>query len=174
VATVPIIRASAPPRNPQLIHANDAKFVYYVNAAGRIMPAPDTRISVKQSGLNPNEWRRCEAVGAKEIEAISLRLSRQLWEDKKLLTVKQKMREIDTVKMLGVRAQLRAAQSFSKNDVSINQQLLAKTKKAEDDLLNLIISEFDPSKRRSLLEMELRPANNSPFANFGKKHEGIV
>jgi hypothetical protein len=53
---------------------------YFVSIKGEKMLAPDTRVSVIDCGLHPLQWRREEAVGAKEIERLSVDLSRQLWD----------------------------------------------------------------------------------------------
>ena len=154
----------------------DNVFVYYVSPKGEIEPAADSRISEAQMRRWPGyeHWRRSDAVGVREIEKVSLIISRQMWEKKKLQTVQQRIREIDFIKQLGIRARLRAAQSFSKNDVSINRQLEVRTRKAEADLLDLIVSEFDPLNRRSALEMEIREQSTSPLAMVGVKKEGIA
>ena len=175
-----IIPLIGTPKAPAVVRnarntTKDNVFVYYVSPKGEIEPAPDSRISEAQMRRWPGyeHWRRCEAVGAREIEKVSLVLSRQMWEKKKLQTVQQRIREIDFIKQIGIRARLRAAASFSKNDVSINRQLEARTRKAEQDLLDLIVSEFDPSARRSALEIELHEESTSPLAKVGQKREGI-
>lgn len=152
---------------------SDKVFVYAVNAAGKIIPLPDTRMTLEQCGLSPTLWRRCEAVGAKEIEQVSLVISRQMWEEKKQRTVSQRLREKAFLDQLRVRCRLRSAQSFSKNDVSLNQQIEKKCQRHEDDLINLIVSEFDPTRRHTALEMEISERPIVPH-RLGKKREGIA
>ena len=53
----------------------DAVVVYFAHQSGRLVLAPDTRMKPEQCGMDPRHWRRCEAVGAREIEKISLILS---------------------------------------------------------------------------------------------------
>ena len=172
--------------NPQVRHApaivrsnsrptKDTIFVYWVSPKGEIQPAADTRITEAQLQRWPEYryWRRCEAVGVREIEKISLIISRQMWEKKKLMTVQQRIREIDLLKQLSIRARLRAAQSFSKNDVSINHQLIDKVRRHEDGLMDLICSEFDPTARRTALEIEVKPESTSKLALVGRKREGL-
>ena len=153
----------------------DTVFVYWVSPKGEIEAAADTRISESQLRRLPGyrHWRRCEAVGAREIEKVSSIISRQMWEKKKLMTVQQRIREIDFLKQLAGRARLRAAQSFSKNDVSINHQLIDKVRRHEDGLMDLICSEFDPTARRTALEIEVKPESTSKLALVGRKREGL-
>ena len=155
--------------------SNDRTFVYWVSPKGEIEAAADSRISESQLRRLPGyqHWRRCEAIGAKEIERVSQIISQQMWEKKKLMTVQQRIREIDFLKQLAIRARLRAAQSYSKNDVSINHQLIQKVRRHEDSLMDLICSEFDPSARRTALEIEVKPENTSKLALVGKKREGL-
>ena len=148
----------------------DKVFAYFVNAAGKIIPAPDTRMSVKQSGMGP-EWRRCEAVGAKEIERISAIISRQVWEEKKERTVVQHLREKSFIDQVKVRCRLRIAQSFSQNDEAINRQIYAKIEAREKALYDFIASEFDITARNTGLEMEFSEAST---ARGPRKREGIA
>ena len=152
----------------------DSIFAYFVNAAGKIIPAPDTRVSARQVGLDPEKWRRCEAYGIREIEKVSIVISRQLWEEKKQRTVLQRIREKNFLDQLAIRARLRMAQGFSKNDISLNQQLLAKCRRHEDELMQLIVSEFDPTKRHTALAIELHEESTSPLRNVGAKRQGIA
>lgn len=153
-------------------HTTDKTFVYAVNAAGRIIPLPDTRMSVQQCGLNPREWRRCEAVGAREIEKISIIISRQLWEQKKVMSVTQKLREKAMLDQLKARCRIRAAQGFSENDVSLNRQIEQKCERHEAEMIALIVSEFDPTRRNTGLEMELSERPMLPH-HLGVKREGV-
>ena len=180
MGAIPIIRAQRP-QAPGIIRSGrnatrDDVFVYWVSPKGEIEPAPDTRISEAQMRriAGYEYWRRFEAVGAREIKKVSLILSRQMWEKKKQMTVQQRLREKATLDQLAFRAQLRAAQGFSKNDVDINRQILARTKKNEDTLMQLIVSEFDPTKRASALEIELKVASDSPLHLVGAKREGLA
>ena len=72
---------------------SDRVVAYFVNIKGEKMLAPDTHVSVQQCGLHPLQWRREEAVGAKEIERLSRDLSAQLWEKKRKQTAGQHLRE---------------------------------------------------------------------------------
>lgn len=153
-----------------IIQHSDKVFAYFCNAAGKIIPAPDTRMTPKQCGLGP-EWRRCEAVGAKEIEKVSLIISRQLWEEKKQLKVQQKLREMEFLKEREVSAKLRGAKNFSPHDVEVNRDRERIWNRKQDQLLALIYEEFDPTKRHTALAMELGDAS---IARGPKKHEGIA
>lgn len=166
---------------PGIVRSNstankDNVFVYWVSPKGEIQPAADSRISQEQ--LNRwkeyRHWRRCEAVGAREIEKISLILSRQLWEKKKAEKVQQHLREKAELDQLAFRCKLRLAQGFSKNDEEMNKKILARAQRSEDALMNLIASEFDPSMRTTALQMEVKPKSTSPVANLGQKQEGLV
>jgi len=159
---------------PKQIVAKDSTVVYFAHCSGKLMMAPDTRVSPSQCGLGP-EWRRCEAVGAREIEKVSLILSRQLWEEKKKRDIQQFFREQECLKQAKVRCKLRIAQSFSPNDKSINRQMLAKLENHESKLISLAVSEFDPTKRTSAMEMEVKPQSTAPTgANIDRKHGGIA
>ena len=173
--------------NPQVRHApaivrsnsrptKDTIFVYWVSPKGEIQPAADTRITEAQLQRWPEYryWRRCEAVGVREIEKISLIISRQMWEKKKLMKVQQHLREKAELDQLMVRCKLRAAGGFSKNDVEMNKKILQRAQKTEDSLMALIASEFNPSVRTSALEMEIRPQSTSPVANLACKQEGLA
>ena len=156
-----------------IIQHKDSTVAYFVNAAGKIVPAPDSRVSPAQCGLGP-EWRRCEATGAREIEKVSLALSRQRWEEKKQRTVQQHLREKAFIDQVRARCRIRAAQSFSENDVSINRQIQKKIEAREEALYQLIVSEFDMTNRHTAFDMELSEQSTSPLANGAKKRQGIA
>jgi len=168
-------------RAPGIVRSNsrptkDSVFVYWVSPKGEIQPAADTRITEAQLQRWPEykHWRRCEAHGAREIEKISLIISRQMWEKKKQMKVQQHLREKAELDQLMVRCRLRAAQGFSKNDAELNQRILKRAQRTEDSLMALIASEFNPGMRTSALEMEIRPQSTSPVANIAQKQEGLA
>jgi hypothetical protein len=161
------------PQKPTHHHDSDSKFAYFVNAAGRILEAPDTRMTVEQCGLNPAEWKRCVAEGAKEIERVSLIISRQYWEGKKERTAAQHLREKGYIEQAKARCRIRAAQNFSKNDVSLNRQIIDRYNRREDELIKFIVSEFNPSLRNTALDMELHDESTSPLRNVGAKRKGV-
>ena len=156
-----------------LIRPNgDSCFVYFAHASGRLVPAPDTRMKPEQCGFDPKQWRRCEAVGAKEIERVSIILSKQAWEEKKARHVKQVLREMDFLKQRAVSARLRRATNFTANDVRANETLERRWSQKQDKMLKLIASEFKPEYRNTALEIELREAPVNPH-HLGKKREGV-
>jgi len=144
------------------------------------MLAPDTRVSPKQCGLDPAKWRRCEAIGAKEIEKVSVILARQEFNRKRELKVRQSMQELEYIRNARINAKLRAAMNYSKNDVAASKLQERRWQAREDHALAIIASEldptkgFDPTKRSVMLEMEVRPASTSPLAHVGQKKVGIV
>lgn len=138
-----------------VIRQSDKTVVYYCNAAGRIILAPDSRMRPEQCGLDPANWKRCEATGAREIEKVSLVLSRQIWEEKRQREVTKKIREIGFLQQREASARLRAAQRHSPEDVKVNLQLERDWKRKQDQVLDLIAMEFDPTKRSSALDIEL-------------------
>jgi hypothetical protein len=150
----------------------DSVFVYFAHQSGRLMAAPDTRMKPEHCGLNSRHWRRCEAVGRKEIERVSLILSRQLWEDKKARHVGQKLREMAFLQEREVSAKLRRAQSFSPNDATKNAEQEKRWKRRQDELTTLIAQEFKPENRHTALDIELHEAPINPH-HLGKKHEGV-
>ena len=153
---------------------SDNVVVYCVSPKGEIELAPDNRLTQTQlDKIGYKHWRRCEATGAREIERVSLILSRQLWEQKKKLKVQQHLREKFFLDQLQIRCKLRMAQCFSKNDEEMNRKILAKAQHTEETLYAVIASEFDPQKRTSGLEMEIRPKSTSRLANVGQKSQGI-
>jgi len=158
----------------------DNVMVYFARCDGKIMLAPDTRVSPKQCGLDPNKWRRCEAVGAKEIEQVSVILARQEYENKRQLKVRQSMQELEYIKTARINAKLRAAMNYSKNDVAASKLQERRWQVREDAALAIIASEldptkgFDPTKRSVYLEIEVRSASTSPLAHVGRKKVGIV
>lgn len=166
---------------PGIVRSNstttkDNIFVYWCSPSGEIQPAADTRITEAQLQRWPQyrHWRRCEAVGAKEIEKVSLIMSRQLWENKKKEKVQQHLREKAELDQLAIRCKLRIAQGFSKNDEEMNKRILARTQRNEDALMRLIASEFSPSTRTTSLQMEAVSQSTSPVANLAQKQEGLV
>lgn len=156
-----------------LITRSDRTFVYFVDAAGKILPAPDTRVTAEQLGLNPNLWKRCEATGSREIEKVSLRLSKQMFEEKKARHVGQKLREMAFLKDRALSAKLRAAQGYTAKDVEVNRNLEKKWIKKQDEALALIALEFDPSSRHTALDIELKEQSMSPLAGVFEKRQGI-
>lgn len=149
--------------------------VYWASPKGEIQIAPDSRISEAQLRMMPEyrHWRRCEAVGAREIEKISLILSRQAFEQKKRMKVEQHLREKFALDQLKVRCQLRLAQGYSREDVEANRKILATAKHSEDQLYRVIASEFDPALRNTALAIEVKPQSTSPLAHVGQKPQGI-
>jgi hypothetical protein len=168
-------------RSPKVITRNSATaakdnvVVYWASPKGEIMLAPDTRITEAQMRRMPEykHWRRCEAVGAREIEKISLILSRQLFEKKKQMKVEQHLREKFALDQLQFRCKLRLAQAYSKNDEEMNNRILQKAKRSEEAMYRVIASEFIPETRTSSLEMEAKPQSTSRSAHIGQKPVGI-
>lgn len=154
----------------------DNVFVYWVSPKGEIEPAADTRITEAQLRRWPEyrHWRRCEAVGVREIERVSLIISRQLFEKKKQMKVQQHLREKFELDQLAVRCKLRLAQGYSKNDVEMNRKILDRANRAEENMMRVIASEFDPSLRTTALQMEVKPQSTSPLAHVAQKREGIA
>src|ERR1700690_3540558 len=107
------LQTSGAMRAPNIVHSNtttstDRVFVYWCSPKGEIQPAADTRITEAQLQRWPQyrHWRRCEAVGAREIEKVSLIMSRQLWENKKKEKVQQHLREKAELDQLAIRCRL--------------------------------------------------------------------
>lgn len=164
-----VVRSSA-------TNAKDNVLVYWVSPKGEIQPAADTRITEAQLQSWPEyrHWRRCEAVGAKEIEKISLIISRQHWERKKLEKVQQHLREAEGLKQLQIRARLRKAQGYSKNDVEMNARILQRAERTESNFLTMIATSFTPGARTTALQVEIGPRSTSPMAGIAQKREGIA
>lgn len=154
----------------------DNVVTYWASPKGEIMLAPDSRITEAQLRRMPEfkHWRRCEAVGVREIEKISLILSRQLFEQKKKMKVEQHLREKFAIDQLMVRARLRMANPYSKNDVEANNLILKRAKRSEENLYRVIASEFVPERRTTGLAMEVRAQSTSPLAHVGEKATGIA
>ncbi len=186
---IPILK-SVPYQDPRIIRVKgapavirnsasvtkDSCFVYWASPKGDIQPAVDSRITEAQLQRWPEyrHWRRCEAHGPKEIEKVSIIISRQMWEKKKMLKIEQHMREIEDMRQLGYRCKIRLAQNFSRNDSEMNERILKRVKSAEDNLFKLIASEFDPSMRTQMLEMEVKEASASKLAHVGNKIQGVA
>lgn len=150
----------------------DNVFAYFAHMSGRLIAAPDTRMRPEQCGLDPSQWRRCEAVGAKEIEKVSLILSKQAWEDKKARHVSQVLREMEFLKQRAVSARLRRAVNFTAKDVQVNEQLERRWQQKQDVALALIASEFKPENRNTALEVEIHEQPVNPHS-LGHKHQGV-
>jgi hypothetical protein len=150
----------------------DSVFVYFAHQSGRLVPAPDTRMRPEQCGLDPKQWRRCEAKGSKDIERVSIILSRQAWEEKKALHVGQKLREMAFLQQRAISARLRRAVNFSAKDAQVNEQLEKRWKDKQDQLVALVALEFDPTRRTTALEVELREAPINPH-HLGHKRQGV-
>lgn len=151
---------------------SDRTFIYFAHQSGRLVPAPDTRMRPEQCGLDPKVWRRCEANGAKEIERVSLILSKQAWEQKKDRKVTQILREMDFLKQRAASARLRKAVNFTAKDVQMNEKLEARWNQKQDQMLRLIFEEFKPENRHTALEVELQDAPINPH-HLGQKHQGV-
>lgn len=150
----------------------DSVVVYFAHMDGRLILAPDTRMKPENCGLDPKQWRRCEAVGAKEIEKVSIILGKQAWEAKKARKVSQVLREMDFLKQRAVSAKLRKAQGFNANDVQMNAKLERKWDSKQDQMLALIAEEFRPESRNVALDMELSDAPINPH-HLGQKKVGV-
>ena len=169
------------PRGPRVISRNSASaakdnsVVYCVSPAGEIELAPDNRLTQTQlDKIGYKHWRRCEATGAREIEKLSIILARQMFEQKKKMKVQQHLREKVELDQLVIRCKLRLAQGYSKADVEINERILKRARKNEEDLMKLVCSEFDPAGRTTALAVELKPQSTSPLAHVGEKKQGIA
>jgi len=169
-------------RAPAIIKRNSASslkdnvFVYWASPKGELQAAPDSRITQAQIDRYLPEykgWKRCEATGHKEIEKVVVILARQEFEHKKQQKVQQHLMENDFIRQLQVRCRLRMAQGYSRNDVKVNEKIMARARNSEKLLYDAIVSEFDPTRRTHALEAEVREQSLSPVAHFGKKHEGI-
>ena len=158
----------------------DNRVVYFACCDGTLMLAPDTRLSPQQCGLPPTMWRRCEAVGAKEIEAVSVILARQEFEHRRKLKVQQALKELDFLKQARIGAKLRASMNYSKNDVAANQIQERQWQLREDRALAVIASEldpthcFDPTTREAMLQMERTEQSRSPLAHVNQKPVGVL
>lgn len=168
-------------RAPAIVRSNttttkDNIFVYWVSPKGEIQPAADTRITEAQLQRWPQyrHWRRFEAVGAAEIEKVSLIISRQMWENKKKEKVQQHLREFQQMEQVRISATLNKAKNFSANDVAANTLTLKRIDRAEANFLKLVASEFSPSTRTTSLQMEAKTQSTSPVARLAQKQEGLL
>jgi hypothetical protein len=154
----------------------DNVVVYWASPKGELMLAPDTRITEAQLRRMPEykHWRRCEAVGAREIEKIGLKLSQQEFERRKRMDVERVLREMKFIQMKQVEAKLRKAQHYSANDAQINGDRVKFWQNREDRALSVIASQFDPTRRRAGLEMEFRAQSTSRSAHINQKPTGIT
>jgi hypothetical protein len=153
----------------------DSVVVYVCSPKGEIELSPDGRLTQKQlDKIGYKGWHRCEATGVKEIEALSLKISRQLFEKKKAMKVQQHLREKFFIDQLKVRCKLRKAQGFSKNDSEMNDKILQRAEHTENTLYAIIAEEFNPGTRNTALELEVRERSTSALANVGNKREGIL
>jgi hypothetical protein len=152
----------------------DNVVVYLCSPKGEIELAPDNRMTQAQlDKIGYKKWKRCEAVGVKEIERLSGILAHQAFEQKKKLQIMQHMREKRDLDQLMVRCKLRLAQSYSANDVALNKRILQRAERNEALLLQIICSEFDPTTSRTALEMVVRPQSTSKVANIVQKRQGV-
>jgi hypothetical protein len=158
----------------QLIQFKDTTFSYWAHISGKLWVAPAVGMTPKVAGLNAKEWRYCEAVGAHEIEKVSLLISKQMWQEKKDRHVGQKLREMALIKDRQMAARLRGASGFSPQDEAANKKSEARWKMREDEALRLICSEFNPTNRATFLDMELTPESTSPLRNVGAKRQGCA
>lgn len=160
--------------------AKDNVMTYFACSDGTLMLAPDTRVSPQQCGLDPKLWRKCEAVGAREMEAVSVILARQEFEKKRKMKVGKALRELEFLRQSRAGARLRASMNYSPNDVRANNLQEQRWKIREDHYLNIIASEidpsqgFDPAKRTTMLEVEMAPKSTSRLANVNQKPTGII
>ena len=154
----------------------DNLVVYWTSPKGEIQIAPDSRISQYQLDNYFPEyrgWKRCEANGAKEIEKIALIVSRQEFERKKKMKVEQHLREWESLEFLETSAKLNIAKRYSPRDIEVNKKNLQRTEKRKQKVLDAICAEFDPTRRTTFLDVEIRPASTSSLAHIGQKVVGI-
>lgn len=167
-------------RSPGIVRSNSSSakdnIVVYVCAPdGKIELAPDGRLTQSQlDRIGYKGWKRCEATGAREIERLSLQLSKQLFEEKKKMKVQQHLRENAALQQLMVRCRLRKAQKFSPKDVEMNNKILERARRTETSFMDIICTQFDPSTRSSALHIEVKPQSTSPLAGVGQKTEGLA
>jgi len=154
--------------------AKDNVVVYLCSPSGVVELAPDGRLSQNQlDRIGYKGWRRCEARGAREIEKLSLIISRQMFEKKKRMKVQQALREMEFLKQAQMLAKVRAAQGFSANDVELNRKREKFWAQRQEAALAVVASEFHVEQRTTALEMEVRPSSTSPWAHIGRKKAGL-
>lgn len=154
---------------------SDRTVVYLCSPKGEIELAPDGRLTRAQlDKIGYKSWRRCEATGVREIERLSIILSRQEFERKKQMKVEQHLREKFELDQLKVRCKLRMAQGYSRDDEELNSRILQRANRAEEGLYRVIASEFNPGQRTTALEIEVREQSTSPLAHVGQKATGIA
>jgi hypothetical protein len=173
---------------PSVINRNSASATkdnvvsYWVSPSGEIQYAPDSRITEEQMRAMPEyrHWRRFEAVGAKEIEKISLIVSRQMFDKRRKLKVQQALRELEFLKQARVSAHLRVAQGYSKNDALLSAKQEKTWAAREERAMAVIVSDltnantFDPASRTTALEIEVRERSTSKLAHINQKREGVL
>lgn len=154
----------------------DNVVVYWASPKGELQLAPDTRITQAKLDQMPEYkgWKRCEAVGAREIQKIGVILSRQEFERKKAMKIQRHILENEEIRQLQVRCRLRIAQGYSRNDQAMNEKILRRAKRSEDMLYAAIVSEFDPTASTTGLFIEGKEQSTSPLAHVGEKPQGIA
>jgi hypothetical protein len=165
---------------PSLVKSNSSSavkdniVVYLCSPKGEIELSPDGRLTRSQlDKIGYKKWRRCEAIGAREIEKISLILSRQLFEQKKKMKVEKHLREKFALDQLKVRCKLRLAQGYSKADEETNAHILKRAQRSEELLYRAIAEEFCPAQRTSSLQMEAQSQSTSKLAHINQKATGL-
>jgi uncharacterized protein YndB with AHSA1/START domain len=79
---------------------------------------------------------------------------------------------MDFLKQRAASARLRRAVNFSVKDVQMNERLELRWNWKQNQMLKLIAQEFDPQKRNTALEVELREAPINPH-HLGQKKVGV-
>lgn len=127
----------------------DNKVQYWRNAAGRI------ELDSQQNGESPEgAWRLEIARGAKAVENLSEDLSRQKFEERKAMAMRNLMARLDLIKSKANECRAQAKLGFSARDAKINEELAKCLDTYHDDLLRRIFSPFDRTVRTSGFEME--------------------
>jgi hypothetical protein len=139
--------------------------VYWVDAAGQLMLAPDTRVKPFAG------WHRVECRTPAEIENFSRRMAKQQFENFRSMKVEEHLRYRDKRQEIIANCKLRLAKGcISQADEYATRQTLRNMELKDELLYKLLASEPDLS--RASLEIEKYDAPTIKARSEGK-HQGL-
>ena len=130
-------------RNAQIANA----VTYWVNAAGELMLAPDTRMKPFRG------WRAVECKTVSEIEQFSRRMALQQYRKMRSESCEEHLRHMKRREQIKANCRLRLASGcISAEDERLTRQTLASLEKKDRIFLKMIASEPDLSRASLVIE----------------------
>lgn len=145
---------------------SDQTVVYWVDSAGQLMLAPDTRMKPFRG------WRRYECKTVAETEDFSRRMARQQYQKFRSMKVEEHMRSQKKRDQLKANCRIRlAAGCISNEDERLTRQTLQSLERKDAIFYKLITDQPDLTRASLTIEQKESPVG---MAEFSGKKRGLL